>query len=126
MRCNVENKAVLSTFVIIYLANFCTSMNWCYTAYNTFVSDIFIESDEVLCMLLLENNIDDHKQLLDLKRKLTWKEVRPKYTKDSNVNNMSKRQLRKGIKRYNDLMKVVRLGKITEVSKKMEIELKMK
>ena len=57
---------------------------------------------------------------------MTQKEARPKYTKDSNVNDKSKGWLRKGTKRYNDLIKVVRLGRMTEVNKEMEIELKMK
>ena len=126
MRCDVENKAVFSTFINICLVYFCSLMNWRYTTYNTVVSDIFTESDEALYMLLLENNVDDYKQLVDLKRKLTRKEARPKYTKDSNVNENSKGWSRKGIKRYNDLIKVARLGRMTEVSKEMEIELKMK
>ena len=61
-------------------------MNWRYNAYNTVVSYIFTESDEAFAMMLLENNIDDYKQLIELKRKLTRKEVKPKYTKDPNVN----------------------------------------
>ena len=77
-------------------------------------------------MILLEKNVDDYKQLVDLNRKLTWKETRPKYKKDSNVNEKYNRWLRKGIKRYNDLIRVVRLGRMTEVSKEKEIELKIK
>ena len=57
---------------------------------------------------------------------MTRKEARPTYTKDSNVNDTLKGWLRNGIKRYNDLIKIVRLGRITEVSKVMEIDLKMK
>ena len=70
MRYDVDNKAVFCTFVNICLIHFCSSMNWCYTAYNTVVSDIFTESDEVLCMLLLENNVDNYKQLVDFSSKL--------------------------------------------------------
>ena len=33
---------------------------------------------------------------------------------------------RKGIKRYNDLIQVVRLGRNSQISKEMEIELKLK
>ena len=61
-------------------------MDWRYTAYNTVVSDVFTESDEDFFMLLLDNNVDDYKQLIEFKRKLIWKETRPKYTKDTNVN----------------------------------------
>ena len=81
---------------------------------------------KILCMLFLENNVDDYKQLVDLKRKLTQKEARPKYTNDSNVNETSEGWLRKAIKRYKDLIKVVRLGRMTNVSKEIEIELKMR
>ena len=64
--------------------------------------------------------------MVNLKRKLTRKEARPKYIKDSNVNETYKGWSRKGINRYNDLIKVVGLGRMTEVGKEMEIELKMK
>ena len=77
-------------------------------------------------MLLLENDVDDYKQLVDLKRKLTRKEARTKYTKDSNVNESSKGWSRKGMKRYNDLLNVARLGRMTEVGKEKEVEFKMK
>ena len=76
-------------------------------------------------MLLLENNVDDYKKLIDLKKRLTRKEARHKYTKDSNVNESYKGWLRKGIKRYNDLIKVVRLCRNTQVSKDIEIKLKL-
>ena len=57
---------------------------------------------------------------------MTREEARPKYTKDSNVNEMLKEWPRSKIKRYNDFIKVVRLGRITEVSKQMEIDSKIK
>ena len=41
-------------------------------------------------MLLLDNNADDYKQLIELKRKLIRKEARPKHTKDANVKEKSK------------------------------------
>ena len=37
-------------------------------------------------MLLLENNADDYKKLIKLKRKLIRIEATPKYTKDPNIN----------------------------------------
>ena len=95
MRCDAENKEVFRTFVKICLIYFYSSINWRYTACSTFVSDIFIRSDEDLCMLLLENNVDDCEILLGLKRQLTRKEATPKYTKKSNVNENSKGWSRK-------------------------------
>ena len=111
MWCDVENKAVFGTFVNICLVHFCSSINWRYTAYNTIVSDIFTESDEAFAMLLLENKVDDYKQLIELKRKLTRKEARQKYLKDPNVNENVKGWLRKGIRRYNSIIKALRLGR---------------
>ena len=64
--------------------------------------------------------------MVDLKRKLTRKEARPKYSLISNESENSKEWSRKGIKRYNDLIKIVRSGRITEFSKEMEIDLKLK
>ena len=64
--------------------------------------------------------------MIELKRKLTRKEATSEYTKDPNVNENFKGWLRKGIKRYNDLIKVVRLGRNSQVSKEIEIELKLK
>ena len=126
MRRNVKNKAVFGTFVNIWLVHFCSSMNWRYSAYNTVVSDIITESDDDFAMLLLENNVDDYKQLIDFKTKFVRKEAWHKYTKDPNINEKFKECLRKIIKRYNDLIKVVRLGRNTQVSKEMEIELTLK
>ena len=77
-------------------------------------------------MLLLENNVDGYKKMVDLKMNLTRKEARPKYTKDAHVNEKAKGWSRNDIKRYNTLIKIVRLGRIIEVSKEMEIELKLK
>ena len=64
--------------------------------------------------------------MIELKRKLTQKEARPKHTKDAHINEKFKGWSPKGIKRCNDLIKVVRLGRNSQVSKEMEIELKLK
>ena len=57
---------------------------------------------------------------------MTRKEARPKYTKDVNVNEKSTGQSRKGIKKYNNLIKGVMLGRMIEISKEMKMELKIK
>ena len=90
------------------------------------MSDIFTESDETFAMMLLENNLDEYKPLIELKMKLTRKEAMPKYTKDPNTNDFFKEWLRKGIKRYNGIIKGLRLDINTQVSKEMKIELKLK
>tara|TARA_B100000768_G_C10967018_1_gene244145 strand:+ start:73 stop:522 length:450 start_codon:yes stop_codon:yes gene_type:complete len=99
-------------------------MKWRYHAYNSVISDIFTESDEAFAMLLLENNAKDYKQMVVLDRKLTRKEAMPKYTKDPNLTEKFKGWSKNGIKRYNDLIKVVKRNRLTTHSKEMEVELK--
>ena len=59
MRINLDQSKLFDTFVNYCLVNFTTSLNWRYKSYNTNLSDIFSESDENLCMLILENNATD-------------------------------------------------------------------
>ena len=73
-------------------------------------------------MMLLENNVDGYKQLVELKRNSSRKEATPKYTKDPNINDLFKGWSRNGIKRYNDLKKEVTLGRNLQVSKEIEVE----
>ena len=56
--------------------------------------------------------------------KLTRTEESPKYTKDPNKNEKFRGWSRKGIKRYNDLIKVVRRNRNSIQSKEMDNELK--
>ena len=124
MRRGAEHKEIFLTFVNICLVHFCSSMKWRYHAYNSVISDIFTESDEAFAMLLLENNAKDYKQMVVLDRKLTRKEAMPKYTKDPNMTEKFKGWSKNGIKRYNDLIKVVKRNRLTTHSKEMEVELK--
>ena len=124
MRKCVEHKEVFLTFVNICLVHFCSSMKWRYHAYNSVISDIFTESDEAFAMLLLENNAKDYKQMVVLKRKLTRKEAMPKYTKDLNMNEKFKGWSTSGIKRYNNLVKIVKRNRKCSHSNTMEMECK--
>ena len=60
LRTNEENIDLLHTFVSYCLIHFTTSINWRYKACSTVISDIFTESDEALCILLIENNAEDY------------------------------------------------------------------
>ena len=124
MRKCPEHKEVFFTFVNICLVHFCSSMKWRYAAYNTLLSDIFTESDEAFAMLLLENNATDYKQMVLLDKKLTRKEARPKYTKDPNMTKKFKGWSKNGIKRYNNLVQVVKKNRKCSHSNAMEVELK--
>ena len=56
-------------------------------------------------MLLLENNANDYMKMIEIQRKLSRKEAKPKYTKDPNVHKKIRGWSRKGSRRYNDLIK---------------------
>ena len=72
---------IFRTFGSYCLIHFTTSMNWRYQACNSCISDIFTESDEAWCILLIENNADDYAKMYWEQRKIGRKEARPKYTK---------------------------------------------
>lgn len=124
MRLNSDNQEVFGTFVNYCLVHLTSSVNWRCKAYNTCISDIFTETDEALAMLLLENNIDDLKKVISLKRKLLRNESQPKYTKMQCEKEKFRGWHRKGIKRYNYLVTIVRKGRASNTSKEMEMELK--
>ena len=99
-------------------------MNWRYKAYDSHVSEIFSVSDEAFAILLLENNYEDYKMVYNLSRKVTRKESKPKYTKDTNLNEKFKGWSRKGLKRYDDLVRIVTFQRRTTIILELEEELK--
>ena len=60
LRAGAGNIEAFQAFINYCLVHFGTSMNLRYKVYNTLISDIFTELDEVLCILLLENNAEDY------------------------------------------------------------------
>ena len=118
------NLDLLQTFINYCLFHFCTSMNWRYKAYSTLISDIFTDSDEALCMLLIENNASDYVKVMNEKTKIPRKFAQPKYTKMDNTSNKFKGWNRKGIQRFNVLVRAVKVSRESSCSKEMEIELK--
>ena len=60
---------------------------------------------------------------MEEKRKLTRKQAQPKYTKDVNENHKFKGWSRKGIRRYNKLIIIVRRNRNTAYSKEVEVKL---
>ena len=124
LREDLGNLDLLQTFINYCLFHFCTSMNWRYKAYSTLISDIFIDSDEVLCMLLIENNASDYVKVMNNKTKISRKFAQPKYTKMDNTSKKFKGWNRKGIQQFNVLVRAVKLSRESSCSKEMEIELK--
>ena len=90
LRCNIDMLETFRTFVSYCLIHFTTSMNWRYKACNSNISDIFTESDEALCILLVENNAEDYAKMYQEQRKIGRKEARPRYTKVESVEKNSR------------------------------------
>ena len=63
LRTKSENIDLLHTFVSYCLIHFTTSINWRYNACSVVISEIFTDSDEALCILLIENNAEDYAKM---------------------------------------------------------------
>ena len=98
LRCNTEMLGIFRTFVSNCLIHFTTSINWRYKACNSCISDIFTESDEALCILLIENNAVDYAKMYREGKRIGRKEARPRYTKVECVDKKFKGWDRRGIK----------------------------
>ena len=127
MRVNLDQSKLFDIFVNYCLVNFTTSLNWRYKSYNTNLSDIFTESDESLCMLILENNADDFLKVYTTGNIVTRKESKTKYTKSKgSVNAKFKGWNRNGIKRFNLLVRTVKKNRSLACSLELEMKLKQK
>ena len=124
LRTNMDNLDLFQSFVNYCLIHFTTSMNWRYKACNTCISGILTEMDEALCILLLENNAGDYKKTFDEQKRINRKEAKPRYTKVHSVNKKFQGWDKKGIKRFNVIVKAVKECRELEVSKEMEMKLK--
>ena len=124
LRCKIEMLGIFQTFVSYCLIHFTTSMNWRYKACNSCISDIFTESDEALCILLIENNADDYAKMYREQRKIGRKEARPKYTKVECVEKKFKGWDRRGIRRFNTIVAAIKRNRELNTSKEMELKLK--
>ena len=60
LRTKSENIELIHTFVSYCLIHFKTSINWMYNACSVVIPEIFTKSDEVLCILSIENNAEDY------------------------------------------------------------------
>ena len=120
----MENIDLFRTFVSFCLIHFTTSINWRYKACNMAISDIFTESDEALCILLIENNADDYARMYCEKRKIGRKETKPRYTKVECSNKKFKGWDRRGISRFNKIVTAVKRNRELSISKEMEMQLK--
>ena len=127
MRVNTDQSKLFEKFVNYCLVNFTTSLNWRYKSYNTNISDIFTESDESLCMLILENNAADFLRVYTTGNIMTRKESMTKYTKsEGNLNAKFKGWNRNGIKQFNFLVRNVKKNRSVEHSRELEVKLKQK
>ena len=63
------------------LIPFTTSINWRYSVCSVVISDIFTESDEALCILLIENNAEDYDIMHRKQKEVSRQETKSKYNK---------------------------------------------
>ena len=124
LRCSLENIDLFRTFVDFCLIHFTTSINWRYKACNMAISDIFTESDEALCILLIENNADDYVRMYHEKRKIGRREAKPRYTKVECSEKKFKGWDKRGISRFNKIVTAVKRNREMSTSKEMEMKLK--
>ena len=124
LRTKEENTDVFHTFVSYCLIHFTTSINWRYKACTAVISDIFTETDEALCISLIKNNACDYAKMHREQRKISRKESKPKYTKVECVDKKFRGWDRRGIRRFNDIVKAVRKNRDLTESKNMELQLK--
>ena len=121
MRVNEENLSHFCAFVDLCLIHCVTSLTWRYDSYNTPVSKIFTVSDEAFVMLLLEHNANDLKRVYQNQRKIERKDSVPKFTKVKGKSNEKFQGWHKnGLKRYNELYKIVHKNRMTDQSRKIE------
>ena len=126
LRQDPENFEVFETLVSFCLIHFTTSFNWRYNAYSVVISELFTPSDEALCILLLENNAADYVKMHDEQRKINRKESKPKWTKVESSDKKFKGWDRRGIRRFNVIVKAITTNRQLTVSQNMEHKLKMK
>ena len=124
MRNNTEMFDVFKRFVSCCLIHFTTSLIWRYNASNTCISDIFTESDEALCILLIENNANDYIKMYNERRKITRREAKPRYTKVESVDKKFKGWDRRGIRRFNNIVAEIKKNREHNSSVEMEMRLK--
>ena len=80
LRCE-KNTETFTTFVNYCLIHLTSSITWRYQAYNTNISQLFTESDEALCILIIENNCEDLIRGFKQGTIVERKDAKPRYTK---------------------------------------------
>ena len=101
LRAKTKNLELFKTFVNYCLIHFTTSMNWQYKVTTVVISEIFTESDEVLCILLLDYNATYYVVMHREQRKINRKETKPIYTKVEFIDKNFKGWDRRGIQMFN-------------------------
>ena len=108
------------------LIHFTTSIYWRYNACNIVIPEIFTESDEELCILLIENNVEDYAKMHRKQKKVSRKDTRSKCTIVECSNTKFKGWDRKGIYRFNCIVAAVKKNREPSKSKDMEMEMQLK
>ena len=72
-----ENIDLLHTFVSYCFIHVTISINWQYNAFSVVISEIFIESDEALYILLIENNADYYAKMHREQKQVSRDKAKP-------------------------------------------------
>ena len=121
-----ENHELFQAFVEYCLIHSISSMDWRTKCYNTTVSKMFTVADEAMAILLLENNAKDLRLIKDKRRKLPRKQQNSKFTKidkEGDSGESFQGWHKKGIKRYNELFKIIKESR--KLRSSMELENKL-
>ncbi|MCP4748034.1 MAG: hypothetical protein GY874_18140 [Desulfobacteraceae bacterium] len=122
-----EDPKLFEVFVDFCLIHLLSCLNWRWQSYSDTVSNMFTSSDEALAMLLLENNAADLLLCFNSGAKVSRKQSKPKYTKISQSTNIKfQGWSRKGIKRFNELLKTVTANRKLDVCKEREHTVRLK
>jgi hypothetical protein len=121
---------LFETFVNMCLVHLKPVTEWRMKIYTTHISNFVTASDEAFAMLLLENRVDDYHKSLNCEdgngaQLLELNEVQPRYTRTES-SKQDTRQIgwsRKGIGRFNDLVKRVTKIRKDDVSMQRESEI---
>ena len=108
------------------MIRFTTSINWRYNICSLAISEIFTESDESLCILLIENNAQDYAIMQREQRKISREEARLKYNRVECVDKKFKGWDRISIIRFNKIVAAIKKNRDLTESKDMELQLKLR
>ena len=124
-----ENKVLFETFVNMCLVTMKSVSEWRMKIYTTPLTNICTASDEAFAMIVFENHVDDYHLAMnseDGEKKLERQKTSPRYTQAGSKKAVELKIVgwnKKGLKRFNELVK--HLTKIRKETVPMEREVEI-